>query len=341
MEQSPKGKVGERVPYVSRKGTRTNKNFGEYSKRKRLHKIMAYLSIDNLYKDQQILMMKECYALEKIHGTSSHLSYTPPEFHAADRDGWVDKPSRLAFFAGGGKHEIFIELFDAESIRLKIDEIAPHKKVHVYGEFYGGKHMGMREVYGDKQRFVAFEVKIGDTWLNVPNAEDICNKLGIEFVHYKRIPTTMEAIDAERDAWSEQAIRNGMGEHHREGIVLRPLEEITLNSGKRVIAKHKRDEYRETNTPRKVISPDRLKVIENAQAIANEWVTYERLNHILTKGTVEVTLENTGKIIALMTDDILREAEGEIVDSSDARKQIGRLTALMFKDYLKDRNDTI
>lgn len=297
---------------------------------------MAYLHIENLYKDQQILMMKECYALEKIHGTSAHLSYTPPQSLPADES--VVSPSRLAFFAGGGKHETFIELFESESIILKLDEIAPpNKKVHVYGEFYGGKMQGMREVYGDKQKFVAFEVKIGDLWLNVPNAEDICNKLNIEFVHYKRIPTTMEAINAERDAWSEQAIRNGMGEHHREGIVLRPLEEITLNSGKRVIAKHKRDEYRETNTPRKVISPEKLKVIENAKAIANEWVTYERLNHILTKETIiEATLENTGKIIALMTADILREADGEIVDSPDARKQIGRLTALLFKDYLKE-----
>jgi len=296
---------------------------------------MAYLNIDNLYKDQSILMMKECYALEKIHGTSSHLSYTPGE------------TSRLAFFAGGGKYETFVALFDAESIRAKFDEIAPpNKKVHVYGEFYGGKMQGMRKTYGDDAKFVAFEVKIGDTWLNVPNAEDFCNKLGIEFVHYKRIPTTMEAIDAEMLADSVQAIRNGMGEStdnygfcppKREGIVLRPLEEVVLNSGKRVIAKHKRDEYRETRTPRKVITPEKIKMLEDAKAIANEWVTKMRLYHVLDKSKIEATIENTGKIISLMTDDILREAEGEILDSPDARKQIGRLTALMFKDYLHNK----
>lgn len=298
---------------------------------------MAYLDIDNLYKDQQILMLKECYAMEKIHGTSAHLSYSPPKQPLPEIIG--EQPdsaeSGLAFFAGGGKHEDFVKLFDAEEIKGRIIEIAPpNKKVHVYGEYYGGKMQKMSNIYGVVMKFVAFEVKIGDTWLNVPNAENFCNNLGIEFVHYRRIPTTMEAIDAERDAPSEQAIRNRMGEHHREGIVLRPLEEITLNSGKRVIAKHKRDEYRETNTPRKVISEEKLKVIENAKAIANEWVTHERLNHILTRGVVEATIENTGKIIALMTDDILREAEGEIVDTPDARKQIGRLTALMFKQHL-------
>ena len=35
---------------------------------------MAYLHIDNLYKNQEILMFKECYALEKIHGTSGTIT---------------------------------------------------------------------------------------------------------------------------------------------------------------------------------------------------------------------------------------------------------------------------
>lgn len=112
---------------------------------------------------------------------------------------------------------------------------------------------------------------------------------------------------------------------------------MVLNSGKRVIAKHKRDEFRETKTPREV-SPEELKRIEEAKAIANEWVTRERLNHILNRGEVEAKIENTGKVISLMTEDILREAEGEIIDSPDARKHIGRETALLFKEYLTVEN---
>jgi len=57
---------------------------------------MAYLDIDNLYKEQRILMFKECYAMEKIHGTSAHLSYTPP--HPSEEYASVVSPSRLAFF---------------------------------------------------------------------------------------------------------------------------------------------------------------------------------------------------------------------------------------------------
>jgi hypothetical protein len=297
---------------------------------------MSYLSIDNLYKNQAILMFKECYALEKIHGTSAWISYTntlcPDEF-----------PSRLAFFAGGGDYNEFIKLFDAEAIRKKLDEITPTKHVHIYGEYYGGKMMKMSRTYGDKMKFIVFEVKIGDCWLNVPKAEEVATSLGLEFVPYKLIPTTMEAINAECDDVSVQAIRNGMkgSTDHlgfcppvREGIVLRPLEEVVLNSGSRVIAKHKRIEFGETKTPREV-SPDKLRKIEEAKAIANEWVTRERLNHILGKG-IEAKIENTGKVIELMTEDIIREAAGEIVDSSNARKEIARQTALLFKETLRD-----
>ena len=34
---------------------------------------MSYLHIQNLYKDPRILMLREVYALEKIHGTSAHI----------------------------------------------------------------------------------------------------------------------------------------------------------------------------------------------------------------------------------------------------------------------------
>lgn len=30
---------------------------------------MSYLHIPNLYKDQTILLLRECFALEKVHGT--------------------------------------------------------------------------------------------------------------------------------------------------------------------------------------------------------------------------------------------------------------------------------
>lgn len=282
--------------------------------------VMAYLHIDNLYKNQEILLFKECYALEKIHGTSAHISFNNSE---------------VKFFAGGGNYDNFIALFDKEDLKKRFSEIIiRNEPAIIYGESYGGKQQGMSAVYGKEPKFVAFEVKIGDAWLNVPKAEKIVLELGLEFVHYKRIPTNMLEIDTARDSLSIQAERNGMGEHPREGIVLRPIEEVILNSGKRIIAKHKTEAYSEIKTPRDV-SPEKLKVIEEARAIADEWVTPMRLEHILSGNGLELSMENIGKVIPIMIEDIIREAEGEIVDSVEARKEIGRQTALLIKRKLK------
>ena len=280
---------------------------------------MGYLSINNLYKDTSIItLFKECYALEKIEGTSAHIAW---------------KDGKVRFFSGGSNHQNFVGLFD-EEVLVNLFTALGHDKVMVYGEAYGGKIQKMRETYGPDLKFVAFDVRIDETWLNVPNAEDVVNKLGLEFVHYEKVSTELESVNAQRDADSVQAIRNGIGPGKmREGVVLRPLEELVKSNGSRLIAKHKRDEFRETATKREV-DPEKLKVLQEANAIADEWVTDTRLRHVLQKLPQGIGIEKTGDVIRAMIEDVFREAEGEIVDSKDARKAVGSRAAKLFKSFL-------
>lgn len=276
---------------------------------------MSYLHIANLYREQEILLFRECYALEKIHGTSARVEW---------RDG------RLWLSSGGESPERFAALFDEAALGEAFARLG-HERVAVYGEAYGGKQQGQSWRYGKSLRFVAFEVRIGESWLAVPQAADVAGALGVEFVAYEKIPTDLASIDAARDAPSVQARRNGVdGDQPREGVVLRPLIELTKNNGDRIIAKHKRDEERETKSPRAVVDPERLRVLVAADAIAEEWVTETRLSHVLDKlGPVGV--ERTGDVIRAMVEDVLREAAGEIVDSKDARRAIGKRAAELFR----------
>jgi hypothetical protein len=281
---------------------------------------MGYLHIDNLYKDQRILMFRECYALEKIHGTSAHVSW---------RDGHVQ------FSSGGEKRERFVALFDEPKLVMAFAGLG-HDVAIVYGEAYGGSQQGQKWRYGEKLRFVAFEVQVGDLWLAVPQAHDVVTKLGLEFVHYAKVPTDLPALDAERDAPSEQARRNGIeGDQPREGVVLRPFLELSDNGGGRIISKHKRDEERETATPRKVVDPTQLQVLTRAVEIADEWVTPTRLVHVLDKMGPGVGIERMRDVISAMVEDVMREGAGEIVDSREARVAIGKKTAEVFKARLK------
>jgi hypothetical protein len=283
--------------------------------------IMGYLHIDNLYKRQDILLFRECYALEKIHGTSAHVDWTA---------------ETVRFFSGAASHERFKGLFNEDLVSRFL--MLGHPKVTVFGEAYGGggaAGQGMRETYGEQLRFIAFDVKVGDSWLSVPQAEDVAKSLGIEFVHYEKISTHLADLDGQRDAYSVQAVRNGCGSGKiREGVVLRPLIELTKNNGDRIIVKHKRADFEERSTPQKVVDVEKLAVLAEADKIAEEWVTPMRLTHVLDKLSpdgLKLTMKDTPKVIKAMVEDVLREAAGEIVDSKDAQRAISKRAAELFK----------
>jgi hypothetical protein len=287
---------------------------------------MGYMHIENLYKNQDILLFKECYAMEKIHGTSAHIS-------------WKDK--KINFFAGGCSHDNFVKLFDEAALVKAFEEIGV-PEITVFGEAYGGKLQGMSATYGKALKFIAFDVKIEENWLSVPQAEDICKHLAVEFVSYVKISTDLKEIDAQRDADSVQAVRNGITDpRKREGVVLRPLVEVKKNNGERILSKHKRDEFAERQNVPDVTDPAKLKVLEDAKAIAEEWVVYERVKHVLDKLTVNgkpLEMSDTGTVIRAMIEDVKRESVNEVTWSKDVEKAVGQKTAEIFKQHIKHVN---
>jgi len=277
---------------------------------------MGYLHIQNLYKDDRIFNFKECYAMEKVHGTSARLQW---------------KNNTIFFHSGGCKYETFVSIFNTTELHNCFMEQFEDINVTIYGEQYGGKQQAMSGTYGKEPMFIVFEVKIDTAWLNVPNAKDVANKLNLEFVPYKKISTSLELLNKEKDSPSIVAMKRGCGtDKIREGIVIKPLEEFTDKRGNRVITKHKRNEFMETKTPREV-DPEQLKILKEAEEIAEEWVTPMRLTHVLDKLDNTDKIEDTGKVIKAMMEDVLREAKGEIVESQAAIKAIGKLTARLFK----------
>lgn len=286
---------------------------------------MGYMHINNLYRDQKILNFKRCFALEKIHGTSAHISW---------------KEGVITYFSGGEKHDRFVGLFDEEALKQAFLQLG-HADVTVYGEAYGGRQQKMGDTYGPDLHFIVFDVQVGETWLNVPNMDDVAKKLGLEVVPWEECDTDLDTLNSMRDKPSEVAIRRGMGsDKQREGVVLRPLEEMCVNNDNRVISKHKIDKFGERATSQKVhnIDPNKLVVLSEAKEIANEWVTEERLKHViahLTLDGVEPGIESTGKIIKEMVADVYREAAGEIVESREATAAIGQRTAQLFKQRLQ------
>lgn len=284
---------------------------------------MGYMKIPNLYKSIDILKFKEVYALEKVHGTSAHVAW---------RNG------QLVFSAGGSNPEQFRALFDAEKLEAILKERHANQTVTIFGEAYGGKVQRMSESYGKSLSFIVFDVQIDGMWLDVPTAERVATHMGLEFVPYEYGPADLAWIDSQRDADSIVAIRRGCGPGHiREGVVLRPPFEVTLNNGSRCMTKHKRDEFRETATPRVVDDPAKLQVLTEAQAIADEWVTPHRVEHVLQKFEQPHSIQRTKEFIQAMMKDIQLESVGEVVLGKEAHGAIGKAAAKLYHKHLTGR----
>src|SRR5579859_3631702 len=101
----------------------------------------AHVHVENLYKQQDILLFKECYALEKVHGTNAFISW---------------KEGHLRFHARSVSAKSFTTLFDIHALTQKFNEHVGITPATLYGEAHGGKLMGMKETYGNQLRFVVF-----------------------------------------------------------------------------------------------------------------------------------------------------------------------------------------
>lgn len=291
---------------------------------------MGYLKIKNLHKDSTMLsLFKEIYVMEKIHGTSTHITY---------------KNGELRFFKGGiGGQFTFEQLFNKEKL-LKSFEDLGHDSVIVYGEAYGGSTQKMSKTYGQDLKFIAFEVQIGDYWLSTDKAYNVVQKLDLDFVQFVRCEATEERVNYWRDKESEQAIRNGMGSGHiREGIVIRPIVEVLHSNGGRFIAKHKSAKFSEHKTPMP-LDPDRQEKFNDAKDFAEEFVVPMRIRHVIDKiksenDKFEMDMKFTKDVIVETVADVLAEEGDRITWSLQIEKAIGRQAVLIFKKMVLGFDD--
>lgn len=284
------------------------------------------MHIQNLAKAQDVLLFKQVYCEEKVDGTSSHLLW---------------KDGQVIPFSGGAKHESFVKIFDLEKIKNQfIAEFGVGMTVCIYGEAYGGNIQAQSARYGKEMKFIVFDVEVEGNFISVPKAHNVATKFGLEFVDYVLVDATIENLDKERLRESVQAIRNGCGSgHKREGIVIRPPIEVKGNNGERVMCKYKNDDFEERKTPQKIVDPSQVKVIEDAEKAADEFVTATRLQHVMDKiflnGAVP-DISRTGEVVKAMVEDVMREAAGEIVDNKQTRNAIGKKTVQLFKAKLNE-----
>ena len=126
-------------------------------------------------------------------------------------------------FRKNGSFDFFPDHFDTD--------------VCLYGEGYGSK-IQKGGKYRDDQDFVLFDIKIGNTWLQRKDVEEIGAELDLDVVPVLDHGTLWDMVEAVRDGFRSQ-----WGDFIAEGIVARPAVELLDRRGHRVITKLKHKDF--------------------------------------------------------------------------------------------------
>lgn len=311
---------------------------------------MGYQKITNLYRiPLDVFKGHGPFALmEKIHGTSAHIT--------------LRAPGDIGYFSGGTPYPVFRAIFDSAALEAAAEKHGLWN-LRIHGESYGDKEQGMANVYGKVAKFIAFDVFDTNTsrFLDLRRSMEVVALLGLEFVDWVEVEDLSEdVLNRERDRPSVQAVRNGItdGPRKREGIVIRPMREVYLRidgsvaepneeGAWRLCAKHKGDHMRETKTPRALntqggtgLSPERAAELASAQEMAEEYVTEERLRHVLDKthpGGATVEMSDTPRVIRAMLEDIIIECGHEFVMAPEIGSAFSRRTPILLKKEIQRR----
>ena len=111
--------------------------------------------------------------------------------------------------------------------------------VTLYGEGFGGKIQKAGETYGPEQRFVLFDVRIGEWWLRREAVASIADNLGMQVVPVVDSGTLYDAVYIARSGFN-----SAWGDFEAEGLIMRPTAELFTRRGDRVIAKIKCRDFR-------------------------------------------------------------------------------------------------
>lgn len=166
---------------------------------------------------------------EKVDGTNIRIMFDGERITFGGKTDRAQLPppllERLTTYAGPGALKAFVYAFGGESVCL-------------YGEGYGAKIQKGGGNYSQEQRFVLFDVRVGDWWLQRADVEDVADKLAFESVPVIGEGTLGDLLTLVRTGFDSK-----WGSFLAEGIVARPSTELCTRGGDRVITKLKHKDF--------------------------------------------------------------------------------------------------
>lgn len=132
--------------------------------------------IEGIYREPELELLKDVdwVFTEKVDGTNIRVMWDGHKVTFGGRTDNAQIPSLLVTKLN--------ELFLGNSAEQMFEQVFGESEAIIFGEGYGAKIQKGGGNYSQTQEFVAFDVKIGNSYLRRESVEDICSKFGLRVV---------------------------------------------------------------------------------------------------------------------------------------------------------------
>ncbi len=296
---------------------------------------IKYNSIENAY--QQKVVDAICtygysnldwVVLEKAHGANLSFVIDQHTVQCAKRTALLGQKEFTTFYNAG-------EVFKRYSLAArKLWELVSNNAdcIIIYGELIGGHYPGkdiptketkmvQRGVYYCPQNdFYAYDIRVvkdaTSTYLDYDTCTALFTQVGFTYakpLQRGKLDKLLEWSNihkADQSTIPQYFGLPAVADNIREGHVLKPVFNEFMPNGNRVILKDKNEKYSErTRKPRQqTVAKNPAELQEAINDVLN-YVTDTRLDNVLSKVGPDVTQRDIGKLMGLLTQDVLQDWE--------------------------------
>lgn len=281
-------------------------------------------SLENTYRQKEIdkiqsMMIQDKWVVtEKVHGANFSFWVTEDDYGSvnikcAKRSGWIEGDEK--FF----NYRPVLEKYrdNLEGLYKHLNTTNGYKEVVVYGELFGGNiQSGM--CYPEDQDFIAFDLKCDGVSRTKTPSFYILNGFNIPTTPIIGIFDTLEEALEVNESFDSLLMREGFNgnDNHKEaeGVVIEPNTPIYEPNGSRIYLKKKTKRFLEKSGKPTIkhkqvstLSPVVKEILERS----TPYICENRFNAVMSK-IGEVTIKDIGKVMGLMTQDIIVDLEKDL-----------------------------
>jgi len=285
---------------------------------------------------------------EKVHGANTCFVTDGVSVEFGKRTGLVADDEQFY------NHAELLERYRPKALELfrLVKETEPAAvTVNIFGEMFGGKypHPQVKNIpqticiqkgvyYCPGHEFYAFDLYVSTPETGYFFDTDTMNRLfeqaGFFYARTLFRGTFDECLKYPNAFPSQISVWLGLppvDDNICEGIVIRPVKPVYFSNGARLLLKSKNERFAEKKSvkkrqPKLFVEPSYSRELNDLQLVAEEYVTENRLNNVISKiGQVSVP-RDTGKLIGLFSkdvlDDFLKEHSGEYCGLEKSEQKI-------------------